>query len=41
MGVGMKAVLFDVTGAYKNDASPRVESLDELELVLEEVGRTK
>jgi putative hydrolase of the HAD superfamily len=40
-GVGMKAVLFDVCGAYKNDASPRVESLDELELALEEVGRAK
>jgi len=40
-GVGMQAWLFDVAGAYKGDATTRVESLDELELVLEEVGRTK
>ena len=40
-GVGMQAVLFDVCGAYKNDASPRVESLSELELALEAVGRAK
>jgi putative hydrolase of the HAD superfamily len=41
MGVGMQAVLFDVAGAYKEDDSPRIESLDELALVLEEVGRAK
>jgi putative hydrolase of the HAD superfamily len=36
--VGMQSVLFDVVGAYK-DFLPRVESLDELEIVLEEAGR--
>ena len=36
--VGMRAVLFDVCGAYKNEVAPRVESLDELKLALEEVG---
>jgi putative hydrolase of the HAD superfamily len=33
--VGMQAVLFDVAGAYK-DFVPRVESLEELEMALEE-----
>jgi HAD superfamily hydrolase (TIGR01509 family) len=33
--LGMGGVLFDVAGAYKNDGAPRVESLDELEMVLE------
>jgi HAD superfamily hydrolase (TIGR01509 family) len=37
-GVGMKAVLFDVSGAYKNDGWPRVESLEELEMALEDVN---
>jgi HAD superfamily hydrolase (TIGR01509 family) len=36
-GVGMSAVLFDVSGAYKNDGAPRVESLEELEGALEAV----
>ena len=36
--VGMRAVLFDVCGAYKNDGQPTLESLDKLELALEEVG---
>jgi putative hydrolase of the HAD superfamily len=35
--VGMQSVLFDVAGAYK-DFLPRVESLDELEIVLEEAS---
>jgi len=37
-GVGMRAALFDVCGAYKNDGRRRLDSLDELELALEEVG---
>jgi putative hydrolase of the HAD superfamily len=40
-GVGMRAVLFDVSGAYKNFGPPAVESLDELEMVLEEVAKTE
>jgi HAD superfamily hydrolase (TIGR01509 family) len=40
-GVGMQAVLFDVCGAYKNDGRRTLQSLEELELVLEEVGRAK
>jgi FMN phosphatase YigB (HAD superfamily) len=36
-GVGMQSVLFDVAGAYK-DFLPRVESLEELEMALEEAG---
>lgn len=28
---GMQAVLFDVSGAYRNTGLPRVESLEELE----------
>jgi HAD superfamily hydrolase (TIGR01509 family) len=32
--VGMQAVLFDVAGAYKNNGVRRVESLEELELLL-------
>jgi putative hydrolase of the HAD superfamily len=36
-GVGMQSVIFDVAGAYK-DFLPRVESLDELEIVLEEAS---
>jgi putative hydrolase of the HAD superfamily len=39
--VGMRAVLFDVSGAYKNFGPPAVESLDELEMVLEQVGKTE
>jgi putative hydrolase of the HAD superfamily len=35
--VGMQSVIFDVAGAYK-DFLPRVESLDELEIVLEEAS---
>lgn len=31
IGAGMEALLFDVSGAYKNDGFPRVESLRELE----------
>jgi FMN phosphatase YigB (HAD superfamily) len=34
-GVGMQSVLFDVAGAYK-DFVPRVESLEELEMALDE-----
>jgi len=34
----MRAALFDVCGAYKNDGRRRLDSLDELELALEEVG---
>jgi putative hydrolase of the HAD superfamily len=37
-GVGMKAVLFDVSGAYKDDKWPRVESLEELQRTLEKVN---
>jgi putative hydrolase of the HAD superfamily len=36
--VGMQGLLFDVAGAYKNDGAPRVESLEELEMVLEASG---
>jgi HAD superfamily hydrolase (TIGR01509 family) len=32
---GMNCVLFDVSGAYRDAGVPRVESLEELELVLE------
>jgi HAD superfamily hydrolase (TIGR01509 family) len=32
--VGMQAVLFDVCGAYKNDGLPRIESLEELAVML-------
>jgi HAD superfamily hydrolase (TIGR01509 family) len=32
--VGMQAVLFDVCGAYKNDGLPRVESMEELAVML-------
>ena len=35
---GMKAVLFDVSGAYKNNEWPRVESLEELQKLLEKMG---
>jgi HAD superfamily hydrolase (TIGR01509 family) len=31
---GMRAILFDVAGAYKNNGLPRVESLEELEEIL-------
>lgn len=34
---GMQAILFDVAGAYRDEAFPRVESLTELEIVLDEV----
>jgi HAD superfamily hydrolase (TIGR01549 family) len=33
---GMQAILLDVVGAYRDDGLPRVESLVELELALEE-----
>lgn len=36
--VGMQAVLFDVVGAYKESGVPRVESLLELEMALEEAA---
>jgi putative hydrolase of the HAD superfamily len=32
--VGMQAVLFDVCGAYKNGGFPRIESLEELAVML-------
>jgi HAD superfamily hydrolase (TIGR01509 family) len=35
---GMKAVLFDVCGAYKGNGTPGVESLEELEGLLEETA---
>jgi putative hydrolase of the HAD superfamily len=34
---GMQAVLMDVSGAYKDDVYPRVESLNELEVLLDEL----
>jgi len=34
-GVGMQAVLLDVSGAYRSHGEPSVQSLDELELLLE------
>src|SRR3954465_10061935 len=33
-GVGMEAVLFDVSGTYKGDGYPRIESLEQLKPVL-------
>jgi HAD superfamily hydrolase (TIGR01509 family) len=36
---GMQAVIFDVAGAYRNNGMPRVESLLELEMALEETGQ--
>ena len=33
-GVGMQAVLLDVSGAYRNHGAPSLQSLDELELLL-------
>ena len=30
-GAGMQAILFDVSGAYRESGLPRVESLEELE----------
>ena len=33
---GMRAVLFDVSGAYKDGAHPRVQSLEELEIFLQD-----
>ena len=30
-GAGMRAILFDVSGAYRDSGLPRVESLEELE----------
>ena len=33
-GVGMQAVLLDVSGAYRSHGAPSVQSLDELELLL-------
>ena len=40
-GVGMRAVLFDVSGAYKNFGPPAVESLDQLEVMIEEVNKAE
>jgi FMN phosphatase YigB (HAD superfamily) len=34
--VGMQAILMDVAGAYRDDAFPRVESLVELKIALQE-----
>ena len=31
---GMQAILFDVSGAYRESGKPRVESLEELEMKL-------
>jgi HAD superfamily hydrolase (TIGR01509 family) len=36
--VGMQAVLFDACGAYKTSGPPTLESLDELEMMLDEVA---
>lgn len=36
---GMRAVLFDVCGAYKGNGNRRVESLAELESILDDAGR--
>jgi hypothetical protein len=33
-GAGMLAVLMDVPGAYRDKGVPRVESLEELQIVL-------
>jgi len=33
---GLQAILFDVCGAYRDDGLPRVESIEELEMVLDE-----
>lgn len=37
-GAGMRAVLFDVCGAYKDDGLPTVASLEELRVALPESG---
>ena len=37
-GVGMKAILMDVPGAYRDKGVPRVESLGELQTVLRETA---
>ena len=36
-GAGMQCVLFDVSGAYRDSSLPRVESLQQLELTLENI----
>lgn len=36
-GSGMRAILFDVAGAYRNNGLPRVESLEELEVRLRQI----
>jgi len=36
-GVGMQAVLFDVSGTYRGHRAPSVQSLEELERLLDEV----
>ncbi len=36
-GAGMRAILFDVAGAYRNNGLPRVESLEELEVRLRQI----
>lgn len=38
-GIGMRAVLFDVCGAYREDGLPRIESLQELAPVLKQEHR--
>ena len=39
MKAGMQAILMDVAGAYRDNGLPRVESLPELEMLLEEAYR--
>jgi putative hydrolase of the HAD superfamily len=38
-GAGMKAILFDVSGAYRGRGLPRVESLEQLEAALRNPGQ--
>ena len=39
-GAGMQAVLMDVPGAYRNKGVPRVESLEELQIILRDTEST-
>jgi putative hydrolase of the HAD superfamily len=39
--VGMRAVLFDVAGAYKDRGVPRVESLEQLEAWLKQTDSAR
>lgn len=39
-GSDMQAILFDVCGAYRDDGLPRVESMEELEMVLDEAWKS-